>query len=400
MNNLNERLKDLKSNQNTLKSNETDTQNKERKEIILNTAINMVSETLLKGEYVVPPVDIPTEFLSPIFNSDIVLFNIYLSQLTYKLDLEVKFEDNSNGENNAKTFLLRLLPEGSTVMKILTYNCGDVVSRATSWGGFIFEYNNCSFIALRGTSYSCEGYEDGKVLLTNPSWLSKDCKVHTGFNNIYTTESSKRKSLRIQIIQYLLDSYNLRNLDTSRLFITGHSLGGGLSYLLYADIAQNFPFLKDKTKVIGIAAPYPGNKSFVNIIMNNIFRKYTGVFSLINTKDLVPTAYSPGYSRFSYQLYCFINPKLNTLESHSIDNYRIELEDKNKQKLLDENTSNYMGSCGPIVCDDNKLQYLSKNYSNNYFDKTALIFIIITSVLILFTLLYIFALKKYFKKRF
>lgn len=399
MNDLNERLKNLKSSyQNNLKSVETDIQNQERKEVILNTAINMVSETLLKGEYVVPPVDTPLDFSKSIFTSDIVLFNIYLSQLTYKLDVELKFDDTSTGELNAKTFLLRLLPTGSNIIKILTYNCGDVVSRATSWGGFIFEYNDCSFIALRGTSHSCEGYEDGKVLLLNPSWLAKDCKVHTGFNNIYTTESSKRKSLRNQIIEYLSYSYNLRNLDTSKLFITGHSLGGGLSYLLYADIIQNFPFLKSKTKVIAIAAPYPGNKNFTNIVMNNTINKYTGVFSLVNTKDLVPTAYSPGYSRISYQLYCFTNPKLNTLQSHSIDNYRLELDDISKQDLLNRNTSRYMGSCGPILCGDNKAQYLRQNYTYKYSNKNAIVFIIITSILILFTLLYIFVLKKYLKK--
>ena len=398
MNNLQNRLKDLKSSQNNLLKISNEIQNSQ--EVILNTAINMVSETLLKGEYIVPPVYIPTDFLSPIFKSDIVLFNVYLSQLTYKLDLEVKFEDTNIGESYAKTFLLKFLPDGSNIIKILTYNCGDVVSRATSWGGFIFEYKNCTFIALRGTSYSCEGYEDGKIALTNPSWLTKDYNVHTGFNNIYTTESSKRKSLRIQIIQYLLDSYNLRNLDTSRLFITGHSLGGGLSYLLYADIIQNFEFLKNKTKVIAIAAPYPGNKNFTNIVMNNTFHNYTGVFSLINTKDLVPTAYSFGYSRFSYQLYCFINPKLSTLQSHSIDNYRLELEDNSKKELINKNTSNYMGSCGPIVCNDNKLQYLKQNYQNNYQNnyKTPIIFIIITTIFILFMLIYILVFKKYMKK--
>jgi len=353
MTNLENRLNSFKefSRQNALRKINTPIDIK--KNILTQDSIEMLSNAIKNNnEYIVPMVKvIPTNqnLLNNIFTSDVCLFNAYLIQLAYKIDMEVDFDPTPVGFKTVSDFLLKFLPKGSKVVKPLAYNCNNVFSRTNSWGGFICEFNGASFIALRGTSYNCEIYEDAKILLTTPYWL-KTAKVHSGFDNIYSIEpkdGSSIKSLRTQIWDYLASA------NIKKLFITGHSLGGGISYLLAADITNTLPRLRKLTNFYIIAGPYSGNKSFVDIIMsvNKNKDKNIGIFNMINTKDLVPTIGAIYYDRVPSQFFCFTDPSLSIIGSHRIDNYIMLIGKPENIKIFNDKALKGLSSCGPINCD-------------------------------------------------
>jgi len=348
-------LKEIISNNTLHNLNEKNDKN----DVILQTAITMTENNIANGAIynVSYPAIIPssTQLTNNIFTSNVAIFNTYLVQLAYKIDVEVPLNTSSLKTTDASisaviNFLLKLLPAGTKNIKPLIYNCMNILDNKNKWGGFIMEFNDASFIALRGTVYACEVYEDTKALLYIPNWVS-NCKVHGGFNNIYSFGPLRDniKSLRLQIWEYL-------NITTiKKLFVSGHSLGAAIMYLLEADITNmdkiNLKNLRNKTNFYSIAGPYTGDKDFIKIIMStNVNRNYTGTFSIINTDDLVPNKGLLSYARVPYQLFCFKDPKLTTLQSHFIDNYRKNLENKAISNVFDIKASSGYASCGPISC--------------------------------------------------
>jgi hypothetical protein len=103
------------------------------------------------------------------------------------------------------------------------------------------------------------------------------------------------------------DTWNyLNNTKITNLIIGGHSLGGGIANILTADITLNKPLLRDISKIYTLAAPYSGNKNFVDLInTKNKSNIYSGIFNIINNKDVVPTVKRPDYSRIKIQTFCF-----------------------------------------------------------------------------------------------
>lgn len=324
--------------------------------IIVQTAIDMVQNIIANGAvYNVPyPKIIPTttQLINNIFTSSVAIFNTYLVQLAYKIDAEVPLDTTSSSKLSASktaaiNFLLKFLPSGSKNIKPLIYNCMNIIDNNNTWGGFIMEFNGASFIALRGTVYSCEAYEDSKIILYKPTWISLNCMVHGGFNNMYSYGPLKDniKSLRDQIWEYLNISV------ISKLFVSAHSLGAGIMYLLEADITIKKPLLRSKTNFYSLAGPYPGNQDFINIIMSkNVNRNYTGTFNIINTNDFVPNNAASYYARVPYQLFCFSDPTLTVVQSHYIDNYRKNLENITISKVFDMKALSGYASCGQISC--------------------------------------------------
>ena len=237
--------------------------------ILVQNSVQMIAKAIENNnQFIVQPVkNIPNSqmLLKNIFMSDIAIFTMYLTQLAYKIDIELPFDPTPTGFKKFSDFLLKFLPSGSVIIKPLVYNCLDIISKINTWGGFILEFNDATFIVLRGTSYPCEVYEDGKFYLTTPDWL-KSVKVHSGFNNMYSTDPLKNgiRSIREQIWSYL----NLKKTSIKKLFLCGHSLGGAVLTLLLADISSIMPNLRSITNAYFVGTPYVGNIDFVNSILH------------------------------------------------------------------------------------------------------------------------------------
>ena len=219
------------------------------------------------------------------YSSTLAIFNMYFIQVIiylFKTD-QLKFPNNPYNKIN------KFLPQGTKIIKMLNYTCSiltiniNSIGKPTTLGGMILEYNNTSFIVLRGTQLDCEWKLDATLLLEKPSWaeFTNDFKVHGGFNYIYTSLSNDGTNLRNEIFHYLV------NKNPENIIITGHSIGGGICNLIAADMSINFPNFRSKTKFFTTAAPYSGNQEFVNSIMNfNVSQVYTGIFSTINYLDI------------------------------------------------------------------------------------------------------------------
>ena len=275
------------------------------------------------------PTDLPTEPLmtNNQYSSTVAIFCMYLIQLLVLFYKTGQF-DLPNPEMSVSTQLTPLLPKDAKIIKFLKWSCP---FRKQYYGGFIMEYQNSSFIVIRGTQEKCEWVSDAKLLLTSPEWTpASNVKVHSGFNSIYTNDRPG-PNLRDQIIQYIKSS------TTKQFVFTGHSLGGGLCFLISADLAANYPDLRQKSKFYTFAGPYSGNAAFVELIMKN--SSYSGIFSTINTLDPVPNEQISGFYRVPSQLYCFTEKGPSGPGSvHFPDTYRLGLE-KNKA-IFDSNPSN------------------------------------------------------------
>ena len=155
--------------------------------------------------------------------SSISILNLYFIDKLY--DNKIQYPN----ESTFTTSINSLLPSGFILKKILTYTCNSLIIDSDSYGGIVLEYNNVTFIVLKGTTTSCEAFIDLNATLKNPKWISNaSVKIHSGINDMYTNSSTT--SLREQLKPYI-ESTTIQN-----LIITGHSLGSGLGSLLMYDI--------------------------------------------------------------------------------------------------------------------------------------------------------------------
>jgi len=276
------------------------------------------------------PTDLPTESLitDNKYSSTVALFCIYLIQLMVLVYKSNQF-DVTDPEPSVSRQLTPFLPKDAKIIQFLKWSCP---FGKQFYGGFILEYQNTSFIVFRGTQEECEWFSDFEIKLISPEWIPPllGAKVHSGFNNTYT-DDKHGPSLRDRILQYI-------NSSPSKEFVfTGHSLGGGLCFLIAADLAANFPNLRQKSKFYTFAGPYSGNAAFVDLIMK--YSSYSGIFSTINTLDPVPTNHLSGFQRVPTQLYCFTEKGSNGLGSvHFPDTYRLGLE--NNKAIFDSSPAN------------------------------------------------------------
>jgi hypothetical protein len=133
-----------------------------------------------------------------------------------------------------------------------------------------------------------------------------DCKVHNGFLRSYS-------SIKSRVIKIL------ENEQFDNIIITGHSLGGALSFICALDVKCQEKFKNTLIRCYTFATPRIGNKIFVQMC-DNSFRS----LSIRHINDAVP--YIPqnifGYCSLGHELFigsnfCFIK----SLFFHSIDKY-------------------------------------------------------------------------------
>ena len=172
-------------------------------------------------------------------------------------------------------------PPSVKVIQVLTYTCPGLLMQNSTYGGMIVEYSvpqnftdpNSPYVTIPiicygGTQTSCEWGQDSLFKLVTPTWIPNNnpqnpIQVHNGFNNMYTTlNKTTNTTLQKQIWNYIK---NKLNLNPPIFIVTGHSLGGGLTYLTSADVTVNN--LRNKFKLFPIAGPYSGNQDFVNYII-------------------------------------------------------------------------------------------------------------------------------------
>ena len=328
-----------------------------------------INDTIENQNNVKPilPSTLPShkELSQPLFSSNLAILCMYFIQvIVYLYKQKPNKLEYSNNVDNILKLINSFLPENAKVVELLTYTCSKNLN--TYYGGFIIEYTLnseiTSFICMRGTQEICEWGEDFNAKLINPEWLSDypGIKVHNGFNNVYTS-LSKISNLREQIWTYI-------NKNTfSNLIVTGHSLGGGLCYLITADITKNKPELRKNTKIFSFAGPYTGNKEFMELLLSvDTTSIYSGIFSIINTQDPVPNTKLPFHENIPIQKFCFTSyGNGNTGSVHFPDTYMKGLIEN--QNLFDLNAP-YKQSCGKTC--------------NKYNDKQK-IFILVVFILIL-----------------
>lgn len=279
-----------------------------------------------KNLYEAPPrEDFPTNFnkiKGNFYDTETAIYTQYLTNLAMWLGKEYEY----NPTNYHKEARNALTDELARTIKVemgytfefidfLKYSCQTGLFPTETYAGFIlkikYEREFVIIIAIRGTNYPCEWYEDAKVVLKKPSWVKETSlvKVHSGFNDMYVNTGflggDNEVSVRKNVYLYL----NTITEETipSKIIITGHSLGAGVANLLTADISENFPRYRNICKIFSFAAPYSGNKEFSVLINENTIgiQNYSGLFLVINTDDPIPTLGLAGYVRPEYQLFCF-----------------------------------------------------------------------------------------------
>ncbi len=156
------------------------------------------------------------------------------------------------------------------------YRLFDIFNESEPFGFVARDDNNNGYLVFRGTDSDIDWLDDIEVLQHHYSLAPDYGKVHDGFFKLY-------QSLRTDVFS-LLGAAEFAGID--KLFITGHSLGCGLSTLAVPDILNNIQqFSFDSIEHYNYASPRVGNPDFTNTYNGN------GVltFRVVNTCDVVPT---------------------------------------------------------------------------------------------------------------
>ena len=183
--------------------------------------------------------------------------------------------------------------------------------------GFLMSSATDHVLALRGTDSFLDWLADATYAQTSFALVSNSGKVHEGFKTVY-------QSMRDQILPALQAAQT-----TLPLFITGHSLGGGLSTLAALDIAANTAFTKPV--VYTIASPRVGDPAFAarfNAVVATSWR-VLNVFDVVPL--LPPESIFDGSTTLQYKHVAEWKPiaflKGGFAENHALGNYIAELEE-------------------------------------------------------------------------
>jgi len=187
------------------------------------------------------------------------------------------------------------------------------------------DYTDTSvFITFRGTTSVNDWKHNIDTRTVNP--IDK-IKVHKGFYEQYMSVRAKIYS-------------QINNLNTVKIYISGHSLGGALAYICAVDI--HFVTKNPNINVLTIGSPRPGNKAFATYFTKNIQHsvryknkgdiitklplrsKFSHVHSSIclkNGKQQNIKAYNSCISRLLSTLCICITNMKELQDNHSIDLY-------------------------------------------------------------------------------
>ena len=119
--------------------------------------------------------------------------------------------------------------------------------------------------------------------------VPSEVKVESGFFRIYTDTDSitKTNSMQKQLF-VLIDKYQKSDKPIDQIYITGHSLGAGISELFTLDLALSLPNIKAST--YNYASPRVGNDKFVQFYQQQIPQQNPSLrtIRIQNIRDKVP----------------------------------------------------------------------------------------------------------------
>jgi hypothetical protein len=141
---------------------------------------------------------------------------------------------------------------------------------------WLYEKNK---ISSCGTESNC-----GTILSVGQS----GCQVHSGWNEIYTSTptwiGSRKTSLQYQLRTWLNSNIN----NVKNLILTGHSLGGAVATLAFADIYMNYTFTFSLS-LFTFATPRPFNTNLTNALYTSFLTDINKIriMNMANYADIV-----------------------------------------------------------------------------------------------------------------
>ncbi|MFA6151031.1 MAG: lipase family protein [Chitinophagaceae bacterium] len=276
------------------------------------------------------------EWRNPAFSFKKALVCATFSKVTYWH--MTKFELNNNSRVN-------IIPSGDYVLHKKNKICINVVEmlrQADFDKTFLIEtefailigivVNEILFIAIRGTENLYDWITDFKILMKKGGSKTR-IKYHRGFYNA-----------TLETLPKLQEKLDKLNGHFRSIYITGHSLGGGIAAILNSIMGDNSEFRIKNTSTLKNFISHScytfGMPKYGNIHAIN-FRSPYHIHHLNDFITKVPPSFF-GYRRSNFE-YSLENPdpktnKLNwfswkkrltrTRKNHSIDNYLLSIKSK------------------------------------------------------------------------
>lgn len=144
--------------------------------------------------------------------------------------------------------------------------------------GFVLASATHNIILFRGTSNPKEwmaNFQSGQSNYMQSRVVRG--RVHTGFLRLYN-----------RLSRQVRQAANTLN-PSIPCFIAGHSLGGALATLATADLAHNYPTLKEQIRLYRYGAPRVGNQAFVEFLGTIAPNSYR-VLNMADMVTMVPPA--------------------------------------------------------------------------------------------------------------
>ena len=269
-----------------------------------------------RGDKIFVPLPPLEKLMLNYYDTDTSMYSLCLVDIAYSLNDNFPVVDPYNNHEKVINYLvnrikntLTIFNQRFSIINLLTFT-GLV---HTGYAGFIFEIYDPKpviFIVLRGTASLGDLINDLKANFINPFW-APNIAVHYGFNEEYLYKNNENYSIRNILYEYFKNGKTLYGNkepptpdNTSKIIITGHSLGSAICNLITADMSQNFPELRNISKIFAFAPPYVGDERFADLVNKND----SSLFQIINTVDIVTYIGEFGgfFKRPKYQKFCFL----------------------------------------------------------------------------------------------
>ena len=145
-----------------------------------------------------------------------------------------------------------------------------------------------TYLAFRGSETYADFWEDADVVQVSYDPIVPGFGVvHAGFNDVYTGSYDGWEYSVASLQSTILSAIGNLSYTPTVLYITGHSLGAGLSTLCVPDVARNSQFSKLGVPMFhySLASPRVGDPEFA---YNYNFQIPVTTFRIANTEDIVP----------------------------------------------------------------------------------------------------------------
>jgi predicted lipase len=171
---------------------------------------------------------------------------------------------------------------------------------------FAFLANNSTtrqtFLAFRGSETYADFAEDADIFQSSYNQIVSGFGwVHAGFMDVYTRTYSGSGYSVPSLRSTILKAINGLTSTTATLYITGHSLGAGLSTLAVPDVARNSGMVGSNVPMFhySLASPRVGDPGFAG---NYNFQLPVKTYRIVNTEDIVPYGPPPisGYDYYEH----------------------------------------------------------------------------------------------------